>query len=182
MSVLNINADDLKSAIVDKAAEELLGESDHLSSLVRKEVVARIDKLFAERAEAQVSAAIDQAIKDGFEREYQRVTSWGEADGPKTSVRKELDKVVSGYWSAKVSSRTGKPADSDYNAVTRAEYLMTQICAQDFSEGMKQSVLSVTGALKDGLRMQLAAHMDKMLDELFRVKSLQDQGKAEKPW
>ncbi|MDQ4680748.1 hypothetical protein, partial [Stenotrophomonas maltophilia group sp. RNC7] len=73
-------------------------------------------------------------------------------------------------------------ADSDYNAVTRAEYLMTQICAQDFSEGMKQSVLSVTGALKDGLRAQLAAHMDKMLDELFCIKSLQDQGKVEKPW
>ena len=41
---------------------------------------------------------------------------------------------------------------------------------------------NVTGALKDGLRTQLATHMDNMLSSLFHVKSLQDQGKVKKPW
>ncbi len=59
---------------------------------------------------------------------------------------------------------------------------MTQVCAADFTEGMKASVQSVTGALKDGLRNQLAKQMDQMLNDLFRIRSLQDQGKVEKPY
>lgn len=34
----------------------------------------------------------------------------------------------------------------------------------------------------EAFRAQLAAQVDGLLDELFRVKSLQDQGKATKPW
>jgi len=59
---------------------------------------------------------------------------------------------------------------------------MTQACAEDFSVAMKQHVTNVTGALKDGLRNEIAKQMDGMLSELFRVKSLQDQGKVEKPY
>lgn len=180
--MLNFNEEDLKTAIVQKAADEILSADDDLSGLIRKEVKARLDKIFTERAEAQISAAIDAAVANSFEREYQRVTAWGEPDGPKTSIRAELEKTVSAYWSARVEPRSGKPATSDYNTVTRAEYLMTQVCAEDFSAGLRSSVQNVTGALKDGLRNQLAKQMDSMLNELFRIKSLQDQGKAEKPY
>jgi hypothetical protein len=82
----------------------------------------------------------------------------------------------------RVDAKSGKPTESSYSSVSRAEFLMTQICAQDFSETMKQHALNVTGALKDGLRNQLATQMDGMLSGLFHVKSLQDQGKVEKPW
>lgn len=180
--MLNFNEEDLKSAIVNKAADELLESDPDLSALVSKEVKARLDKIFTERAEAQISSAIDAAVANSFEREYQRVTQWGEPTGPKTTIRAELEKTVSAYWSAKVEPKTGRPATSDYNTVTRAEYLMTQVCAEDFSAGLRSSVLNVTGALKDGLRNQLAKHMDEMLNELFRIKSLQDQGKVEKPY
>lgn len=179
--MLNINEEDLKAAIVQKAAEEILSQYD-LSEMIRKEVKSRLDKIFVDRAEAQIQAAIDTAVNGAFEREYQRVTSWGEQEGPKTSIRKELEKTVEGYWSAKVDTRSGKPTDSSYNSVTRAEYLMTQICAEDFSKEMRQNLQNVTGALKDGLRNQLAKQMDTMLDGLFHIKSLQDQGKVEKPY
>lgn len=180
--MLNISEDDLKKAIVQKASDEILRQDDDLTSMIREEVKARIDRIFVDRAQAQVSAAIDDAIRDGFEREYQRVNPWGTPEGEKTSIRKELDKVVTGYWSARVNTRTGKPENSDYNTITRAEYLMTQICAEDFSKGMKDAVIAVTGGLKDGLRKQLATHMDGMLDKLFHIRSLQDQGKVEEPW
>lgn len=51
-----------------------------------------------------------------------------------------------------------------------------------FSAAMKQSALNVTGALKDGLRNQIGQQMDVLLNDLFRIKSLQDQGKVEKPY
>jgi hypothetical protein len=180
--MLNINEDDLKAAIVEKATEEILRQDDDLSELISKEVNSRLDKIFNHRASAQIEAAINDAIKNSFDREYQKITQWGEPTGPKTTIRAELEKTVSGYWSAKVEAKNGRPTSSDYNSVTRAEYLMTQVCAQDFSEGMKSAVISVTGALKDGLRNHLAAQMDNMLSELFHVRSLQDQGKVEKPY
>lgn len=180
--MLNINEDDLKKAIVEKATDEILRDSDDLNSIIRTEVEKRLNKIFIDRAEAQIAAAIDAAVAGAFEREYQRVSSWGEAEGPKTSIRKELEKTVETYWGMRVNARSGKPTDSSYDSVSRAEYLMTQICADDFSATMKASALNVTGALKDGLRTQLAKHMDNLLDSLFHVKSLQDQGKVEKPY
>jgi hypothetical protein len=180
-AMLNINEDDLKKAIVEKAADELLRHDEDLSAMVSKEVDRRIQKIFVDRAEAQIAAAVDAAVQKGFDVEYQRVNNWGQPEGEKTTIRAQLDKLIGGYWTTKVDSRTGKPGDS-YNSTTRAEYLMTQICAENFSEEMKKHAANIAGHLKDGLRGQLASVMDKMLNDLFHVKSLQDQGKVEKPY
>jgi len=180
--MLNINEEDLKAAIVERAADEILKQDDDLTAMISKEVKARLDKIFIDRAEAQIEAAIDNAVQTSFDREYQRVTSWGEASGPKTSIRAQIGKIITGYWSEQVHPRTGKP-DSGYgDKVTRAEFLVTQLCAKDFSEQMRQDAIQITGALKDGLRNQMAKVMDDMLSTLFHVRSLQDQGKVEKPY
>lgn len=180
--MLNINESEVQAVIVQSAVEQLLGDDNYLSGLIAKEVNARIDKIFLERANTQIAIAIDEAIKDSFNREYQKVTQWGEASGPKTSIKAELQRTIDGYWGARVEPKTGKATDSSYNSISRAEYVMTQICAEDFSAAVKQSALNVTGALKDGLRNQLGKQMDVLLEDLFRVKSLQDQGKVEKPY
>ncbi|ULR90951.1 hypothetical protein [Comamonas sp. B21-038] len=179
--MLNINEDDLKNAIVEKTADELLRHDEDLSAMVSKEVQRRIEKIFVDRADAQIAAAVDAAVQKGFDVEYQRVNNWGQPEGEKTTIRAQLDKLIGGYWTTKVDLRTGKPGDS-YNSTTRAEYLMTQICAEDFSEEMKKHATNIAGHLKDGLRGQLASVMDNMLNDLFRVKSLQDQGKVTKPY
>ena len=180
--MLNISEEDLKKAIVEKASDELLKYSDDLSSMVASEVKRRVDAIFADRAEVQIQAAIDAAINAGFDREYQRVNNFGQEVGEKTTIRDQLDKIVSGFWSQEVDHRTGKPSSSYGTKVTRAEYIMTTVCAENFSEALKQHTANIAGNLKDGLRNQLAAHMDKMLNDLFNVKSLQDQGKVEKPY
>lgn len=180
--MLNINEKDLMAAIVDKASDEILRHDDDLTEMVSQEVKKRVDKIFADRAQEQIQEAIDAAVANSFEQEYRRVTAFGEPEGAPTTIRKELERTVSAYWSAKVCPRSGKSTDSSYNSVTRAEYLMTQVCAEDFTKAVKESAANVTGALKDGLRNQLAGHMDQMLNQLFNVKSLQDQGKVEKPY
>lgn len=180
--MLNINEEDLKKAIVEKAADELLRQDDDLSGMVHAEVSRRIQKIFVDRVDAQIAAAVDEAVNKGFDTEYQRVNQWGQPEGEKTTVRAQMDKLISGYWTQKVDPRSGKPTESSYNTTTRAEYLMTQICAENFSEEMKKHATNIAGHLKDGLRGQMANVMDGMLNELFRVKSLQDQGKVEKPY
>ena len=179
--MLNINEEDLKKAIVAKATDELLSQDDDLSSMVSTEVQRRIQNIFAERVNAQIAAAVDAAVQKGFDTEYQRVNNWGQPEGEKTTIRTQLDKMISGYWTTKVDIRTGKPSDS-YGTTTRAEYLMTQICAENFSEEMKKQATNIAGRLKDGLRNQMGAVMDEMLNNLFHVKSLQDQGKVDKPY
>lgn len=180
--MLKINEEQLKTAIVAQVAYQLLSEDADLSSLVNGEVKKRIDKIFDERVTSQIQKAIDETINGSFEREYRRVNQWGDQEGPSTTLRKELEKTVTAYWNAKVNPSNGEKATSDYNAVTRAQWLMTKICAEDFSKHMLQHVTNVTGALKDGLRNNLAQQMDQMLNGLFSVKSLQDQGKVEKPY
>ena len=181
-SFLNIDANELKKAIIEKAADEILRQDDDLSGMVNAEVSRRIQKIFVDRVDAQISEAVDKAVQNGFDVEYQRVNQWGQPEGEKTTIRAQLDKMISGYWTTKVDTRSGKPTDSSYNTTTRAEYLMTQICAKDFSEEMKKHAMNIAGHLKDGLRAQMASVMDGILNELFRVKSLQDQGKVEKPY
>ncbi|WP_323157923.1 hypothetical protein [Pseudomonas fulva] len=180
--MLNINEESLKTAIVAQVADQLLSEDANLSSLVDKEVKKRIDKIFDERVTAQIQKAIDETINGSFEREYRRVNQWGDQEGPSTTLRKELEKTVTSYWNGKVNPGDGKPATSDYNSVTRAQWLMTKICAEDFSKEMQQHVTNVVGSLKDGLRKQMANQMDALLNDLFKVRSLQDQGKVEKPY
>ncbi|MEN5036848.1 hypothetical protein [Pseudomonas sp. TWI929] len=180
--MLNINEESLKTAIVAQVADQLLSEDADLSNLVDKEIKKRIDKIFDERVTAQIQKAIDETINGSFEREYRRVNQWGDQEGPSTTLRKELEKTVTAYWNAKVNPGDGKPATSDYNSVTRAQWLMTKICAEDFSKEMRQHVTNVVGSLKDGLRKQMANQMDALLNDLFKVRSLQDQGKVEKPY
>lgn len=163
--MLNINEDDLKKAIIEKATDELLRDSDDLSAIVSSGVEQRLNKMFSERLNAQINAAIDSAITAGFAAEYQPVNSFGQPAGEKTTLAAQLERRVKDYWQQKVD-RSGNPTNSDYNSVTRADFLMMQICAKDFTEKLKQDALNVTGALKDGLRNQLAAQMDSMLDGL----------------
>ncbi|KZY05232.1 MULTISPECIES: hypothetical protein [unclassified Sulfitobacter] len=187
--MFDIDPKKLEKLVVKEAADQLLSQPDEnggerfdrIQDDIRISVESRIDRIFAERATAMIEDALDKAITEGFEREYSKVDQWGNLKGQKTSISKELERLVSSYWSERVD-RSGKPTESTYSSISRAEYLMTKICAEDFSETMKTAATNITGALKDGLRNQMAEQMDKMLKDLFRVKSLQDQGKVEKPY
>ena len=57
--MFQLNEEELKSAIVQKAVDELIDRDHSFDAMIRAEVVKRIDKLFADKAEAQVSALVD---------------------------------------------------------------------------------------------------------------------------
>ena len=54
--MLNINEEDLKKAIVERATEEILKQDDDLTAMISKEVKSRLDKIFIDRAQAQIEA------------------------------------------------------------------------------------------------------------------------------
>lgn len=179
--MITFDQDSMRDAIIERAAEQLLEGFSGGREIIKEAVDRRVAKIFAETAEREISDRVHDAISNAFEREYFAVDSFGQKRGESTTIAKQLDLIVGAYWSERVS-KSGAVSTSSYDTMTRAEYIMAQVCAKDFTEQMKQAAISVTAALKDGFRAQMAGHVDKLLDELFRVKSLQDQGKVAKPY
>ena len=171
---MQINQERIEKAIVDEAVETIINEEGFIGR-VQRAVDARIDKLFKDKADAAISEAINAAIRNGFDREYCRVTAWGEKDGEPTTIRKELERVIGNYWNQQVDS-SGKPASGYSAKMTRAEYVMSQIVVDDFNAQMKQHVVNVAGGLKDRLRESLHETVNELLSEVFKVKSINDQG------
>lgn len=158
---------------------------NNLEPVVQDTLIALVKQRFNEKLAQTVDKLVEEQARklfqQGLETAFQSVDSFGQRNGKSTTISKELEKFTSTYWATRVD-RNGKPTDSNYQQATRAEYLMAQICAEDFSKQMKNAAVTVTGSLKDSLRNQLAKHTDGLLDSLFKVKSLQDQGKVEKPY
>ena len=137
-------------------------------------------KLRVKEMRAKVEAEASPRIEQEYLEANEKITAAWQMEVDK--LRAQIDKVITGYWSEQVNAKSGKP-DSGYgDKVSRAEFLVTQMCAKDFSQQMRNDAIQITGALKDGLRNQMAMVMDEMLSSLFHVKSLQDQGKVEKPY
>lgn len=170
---MELNQEKIEAAIVDQAVQNFIRDYD-LYERVKKGVEARIDALFASKVKVLVGEAIETAFKEGLERQYIKLNSFGKPDGEPTSISKELERLIAGYWAQQVG-KDGKPTDSSYGTVTRAEWMMTHLCADDFGKEMKQHVTNVGGALKDHFREVLNEHVARMLSDVFHVQSAGDR-------
>lgn len=171
---MEFNQQRIEDAIIAEVAAKIIGD-DAIWDRAKAAIDQRISKHFVEKADAQIAAAIDEAIRSGFDREYQRVSGWGEPTSPKTTIRKELEKLISGYWNQTVD-KNGKPDSTSYgDKFTRAEWLMTQMVAADFQGSMKQHVINLGGSLKDALRKELHETTNRLLHDVFHVKSVDDK-------
>jgi hypothetical protein len=162
----------IEDAIIAEVAANLTNEHEFASRL-HKAIDERINVLFAKKANEQIETAINDAIRSGFDREYHRVTTFGEKSGDSTTIRKELDRLIGGYWNTQVNTQ-GKPDTGYGGKMTRAEWVMAQIVADDFNAQMKQHVVNVAGGLKDNLRKSLHETVNGLLSEVFKVKSQDD--------
>ena len=164
----------IEDAIIREVADNIMHE-DELRERVKKAVDQRVDVLFKTVADAQISAAVEAAVSAGFDHEYSRVTAYGQREGAPTTIRKELEKMIAGYWNEKVD-KGGKPATGYGADITRAEWVMMQIVAESFKGDMKQHVVNLGGALKDKLRAELHGTVNRLLSEVFHVNSEGDRG------
>lgn len=170
---MELNQSRIEDAIVRDVADKIMRD-DEIYSRVKKAVDDRIDKHFKTVADAQIQAAIEAAITKGFEHEYCRIDAFGQRRDEPTTIRAELEKMIGGYWNAKVDKQ-GRPS-SGYGAdITRAEWMMAQLVAADFQGEMKQHVVNLGGALKDKLRAELHETVNKLLSEVLHVNSAGDQ-------
>jgi hypothetical protein len=170
---MELNKEKIEQAVVQSVADALIADSD-LESRIRSAVDARIDKHFKSGADKRIEEAVNRAITDGLEHEYCRVNSFGQREGQPTTVRKELEQMIAGYWNALVE-KSGKPTDSTYSSMRRAEWMMSQLVAADFQGEMRQHIVNLGGSFKDHLRAQLKSTLDGILSEIFHVQSEGDR-------
>lgn len=174
---MELNQQRIEDAIVAEVVDKFMGE-DELYNRVKVGVEARIDKLWAEVVKERIATEVNASIQNAFEREYCRIDQFGNRSGAPTTIRAELERLIGGYWNEKVT-KEGKTAGAyDSGSVTRAEWLMAKMCADDFNGAMKQHIVNVAGSVKDHFRAELNKTVARMLSEVFHVKSLGDQGKG----
>lgn len=172
---MELNQERIENGIIAEVADKIMGD-DELYDRVKRAVDAKIDKLWKETAEDRIRSEVELAIAEGFEKSYRKVDSFGQTSGEPTTIRKELERLITGYWDQRVG-RDGKPTDSSYSSTSRAEWMMTQLVAADFQGEMKQHVINLGGALKDQLRSELHGTVNRLLSDVFKVQSADDQGK-----
>lgn len=171
---MEIDTKRIEDAIITEVSSKMIGD-DELYKRAETAVLERVDRLWESTAETRIRAEIEAVVAQGFDREYQRVDTFGLGKGEKTTIRAELEKLIAGYWNQRVDSK-GKPTNSPYgDQPTRAEWLMAQMCAADFKGEMKQHVVNVGGALKDSLRRELHETVNRLLADVFNVRSADDQ-------
>lgn len=170
---MQIDQAKIEKAIVEQAVQNF-ADDDDLYSRIRDGINQRIDKVFADKVSLVVTESVERIVGEGFERTYRKTDSFGRPVGDPTSISKELELIVSNYWTARVDS-AGRPTDSSYSSMTRAEWMMAKICADDFSKEMKQHVVNVGGALKDHFRGVLNEHIGTMLSDVFHVQTAADK-------
>ncbi len=173
---MQIDQEKIEAAIVREAVDGIISNDD-LYGRVKLGIDRRIDRFFADGVEATLSASIQSVVNDGFERQYVKRDAFGKAIGEPTTVAKELEALVGSYWSDRVD-RSGKKTESNYGSTSRAEWMMMQICADDFSKELKQHTVNVAGALKDHFRDVLHQHIASMLSDVFNVQTAGDKAAA----
>lgn len=170
---MNIDQQKIENAIVADAVQSIVDDGD-VYVRVQRGIDARLDKVFAETVSLQIQTAVENCLKQGFEREYSKRDGFGRPVGEPTSISKELESLISGYWQQRVD-RNGKPTESSHSSTSRAEWMMAQLCADDFNKAMKQHVVNVAGSLKDHFREVLNKHVSVLLSDVFKVQSEGDR-------
>jgi hypothetical protein len=169
---MELSTERIEAAVIAEVSEKIL-DNDEIFDRAKKAIEHRVDALWKTTVKEKLQAEVDALVLRGLDHSYTRVDSFGCKVGDATTVRAELEKLIGGYWSARVD-RNGKPSDSSYGTTSRAEWQMTQLVAANFSDEMKQHIVNIGGALKDGLRSELHSTVNKLLSEVFHVRSVED--------
>lgn len=170
---MQIDQTKIEAAIIAQAVEQIVS-GDDIYNRVRIGVDEKVDAIFASKVDQVIKAKVDEIVSQGFERSYRKTDSFGRPVGQETSISKELESMISGYWSESVD-RSGAKSTNGYGTMTRAEWMMAKVCADDFSAEMKQHVVNVGGALKDHFRTVLNEHIGILLSDVFKVNSTGDR-------
>lgn len=150
----------------DAASEEYVGDS------VRTLIKDRVEKATSAAVPAKIDAFLSVEMERYLAHEYTPVDIWGEATGKPTSIRGALHAQAKSFWEVKVD-KDGKP--STWNGTVRYEWMFSKILGDEFQKAINRNITDVIGGLKDALRTDARAQIDKHLDTVLKVLSAGDK-------
>lgn len=174
-AALTLDHDKLFEAVVEKLVDNFMRSDEELYEEVEKRIGKKIDALFDAKVEPRIKEEVDKALVNAFHREYQKRTAWGEVEGEKTTISKELERLMSNFWAQRVD-KDGKA--TNYGGLTRAEFTMAKVLGDDFGKQTERYLIQAAAWLKDGMRDHLRGEVDKMLANLFHVQTAQDKAEG----
>lgn len=172
---IQFDKEKLEKAVVEHAANEILSEHEIYEGVQRR-VRELVDARVAKELDATVQKAMDEAMRSALEETITPVNTWGEKVGEPTTLKAAIHDRAVKFWQEKVD-KEGKRTDS-YSGRPRHEFMMQQMMAAEFSSAIKQDIVNVCAALKDAVRDDYHKIINENLNQLFKVKSLGDQGKS----
>jgi hypothetical protein len=171
----NITREEIIELAANKIADRY-GEESDLSSSINKQVSSRIESVFKTNLNEKIDAFMNAEMSALLSKEIIPVDMWGDEVGEPTTLRAAVTKHAKEFWDDKVDSN-GTLSRNGYGCKPRHEYLFQKLAAEAFTEAMKQNIVNILGALKDSIRADAYASVDRSLSELLKVKSLSEQKK-----
>lgn len=171
----NITREELLNLAAQKLADQAQDESE-LIEMANKLVREKVEKALAQ----SVLASVDKFLADEMEKILSQticpVDVWGDRTGAPTTLRATLHERAKAYWAENVDGE-GKLVTNSWSSSgkPRAEWLMCKVAGKEFEGVVKQNIVNIIGALKDAVRDDMKANVDKYLNELIKVKSQGDQ-------
>jgi hypothetical protein len=172
MTTFDIDA----TAVLDLAAQKLadeIGSQVTISEKVDRIIAQRIDEAMKTIVNGKIDQIIDAQLEKMLNQTIQPVSIWGDKVGEPTTIASALSERAKEFWNTKVDSNGKVIAKDSYyfrEAKTRAEYMLGKYVADEFAGLVKTHATGILAALKDKLREDAHASIDKHLNELIRVK------------
>jgi len=174
---LGLSQEEIREQILERAARKLADDAAS-SGYVGDRVGRLIDKRVDEAIGAKITSKIDDLLNDRLEsmltQPIQPVDIYGQAAGQPISIRDTLNEKSKDFWS-KLVDKSGKELSSSsgyydkQGAKTRAEWMVGKFVSEAFIDLVKQNAVNIIGAMKEQLRDEAVASVDKHLDALVKV-------------
>lgn len=167
---LQIDNDALLQMAAQKIADEY-ADMDAVGDTVRRMIRERVDAACGKSLDDQVESALNSALSSMLDQSIQPVDIFGKPTGEATTIRGTLVSRSKDFWGTKVDA-SGNPMKDEWgqrNAKTRAEWMLGRIVTDEFSAQVKANAAHIASALKDAMRADAHAMIDKHLDALIKT-------------
>lgn len=175
---IGLTDEELREEILNRAAQKLADDAasseyvgDRVSTLIDKRVEAAIKLAIGDK----IDALLNDRLESMLTQPIQAVDIYGDKAGEPISIRDTLNERSKEFWAALVDSDGKRTKDvNSYNRdrhKTRAEWLMGKVIADDFADLVKQNISNIVGTVKEKLRADAVASVEKHLNDLLRVKT-----------
>lgn len=124
LSALGITREELIDRIVEKVANDLMGDEERLGVRVRDVINTKVDKAVALALTAAMPARVDAVFEKALSVEYTPINIWGEPTGAPRSIREVMLERAAQYMEQPVNEVGNPISTNSYGpkGVTRLQY------------------------------------------------------------